>query len=191
MLYFFQKYYNSVINIDGMKSRWFMQDMALEQIQKNVEARSVFARDFFDGKSDKRPCIMENLNIVRVMMKQSLSQYGYFCPVSWKADKTFVNCGHLAEYSVLYKQSFYFFAGPKQREIFIRNPSRFTQKVIFSSAKRVPVFLRPSTAAELISNEKELLGHCPVTLQDEEKIEQCNQLLLVKFDNKNYVMANV
>lgn len=31
-LYFYHKFYNSVVNIDGLKSRWFIQDIALEAI---------------------------------------------------------------------------------------------------------------------------------------------------------------
>lgn len=30
--YFYQKYYNNVLTIDGFKSKWFMLDAALKQI---------------------------------------------------------------------------------------------------------------------------------------------------------------
>ena len=66
---------------------------------------------------------------------------------------------------------FYFFAGVKERDTFLKNPTLFTEKIIFSSEKKKPMFLRPWKASELISNEKELLGHCSVSLKDEERIE--------------------
>jgi adenylate kinase family enzyme len=36
VLYFYQKFYNSVRYLDGLKSRWFIQDMALEAVQSNI-----------------------------------------------------------------------------------------------------------------------------------------------------------
>jgi hypothetical protein len=39
VLGFLQRYYNSVVEIDGSKSNWFMEDMAIEAIQSNINAR--------------------------------------------------------------------------------------------------------------------------------------------------------
>jgi hypothetical protein len=36
---FFHRYYNSLIEIDSNKSKWFIEDRALGEIQRNVEAR--------------------------------------------------------------------------------------------------------------------------------------------------------
>jgi len=44
---FFQKYYNSLTSIDGLKSFWFVEDRALEAIEKTLSARLNFARDNF------------------------------------------------------------------------------------------------------------------------------------------------
>lgn len=45
--FFYQKYYNSVTNIDGLKSRWFIEHVAIQSIEKNLKARFEFARDYF------------------------------------------------------------------------------------------------------------------------------------------------
>lgn len=121
-LYFYQKFYNSVVNIDALKSRWFIQDMALEAIKANIQAKLSFARDFYHGKSDGRPCLMQNMNIARELMKLSLSKFNYFCPVSFKTEKSFKHSSHLPELCILYKQQFYYFSGAKEREIFLKNP---------------------------------------------------------------------
>jgi hypothetical protein len=73
VLYFYQKYYNSVTYIDGCKSRWFIQDLALEAIQNNIKSRLCFARDFYFNKSAERPCLMGDMHIAREILKQSLS----------------------------------------------------------------------------------------------------------------------
>lgn len=73
----------------------------------------------------------------------------------------------------------------------MRNPKRFTEKVIFSSARNVPLRIRTAKAAEVIAQDKELLGYCPVTLKDEEKkLEKGCQLLCVQFKDYKYVMAS-
>lgn len=68
--FFYNKFYNSLIPVDGQKSRWYMEDLALESLEKVIKARLEFARDLFHGS---RPCLMENLNYDRVYNKQSIS----------------------------------------------------------------------------------------------------------------------
>lgn len=36
---FFQRLYNSLIEIDATKSKWFIEDRALNEIQRNIESR--------------------------------------------------------------------------------------------------------------------------------------------------------
>jgi adenylate/nucleoside-diphosphate kinase len=70
--YFFQKFYNSLTVIDGLKSRWFVETLALEAVEKCMKARLQFARDYFfkkDKHGFERPCIMENMNYDRVYLK--------------------------------------------------------------------------------------------------------------------------
>jgi hypothetical protein len=133
--YFFNKYFNSLVRVDGQKSKWYMEDLALESIQKTVKARLEFSRDFFHGS---RPCIMENLNYDRVYLKQSISQFGYMCPVSWKVNKKFVNCTHRIQHVVLYKHFFYYFASATERDIFVKDPLKFTEKLLFSHERNIP-----------------------------------------------------
>lgn len=114
-LFYYRVQYNNVSSIDGTKSRWFMQDVAIDGLRNNLKARMEFARDYFFGQSEGRPCIMENLNCERGIFKQTLSQFGYFCPVSWKVHKTFISCCHRPELSVLYQNFFYYFASKAER----------------------------------------------------------------------------
>lgn len=123
-------------------------------------------------------------------MKQSLSQYGYFCPVSWKVNKRFVNCVHNPNLCVLYKHDFYYFNTDKERQMFLDNPAKFTEKVLFSGARNCPMRLRPHKASEIIAQEKTLQGYCPVTLVDEERVQKGDQILVVQFKDNRYIMAS-
>jgi hypothetical protein len=89
--FFYNKFFNSLVSVDGKKSKWYMEDLALEQIEKVTKANLEFARDYF---FKTRPCVMENMHCDASLLKQSISQFGYMCPVSWKVNKQFVNCTH-------------------------------------------------------------------------------------------------
>lgn len=36
MVYFFQKFYHNVTSIDGLKSKWFLEDVAVQVISSNL-----------------------------------------------------------------------------------------------------------------------------------------------------------
>jgi len=46
MVFFFQKFYNNVTSIDGCKSKWFCEDVAIKAIASNLKARMNFATDY-------------------------------------------------------------------------------------------------------------------------------------------------
>jgi adenylate kinase family enzyme len=185
--YFYNKFYNSLVPVDGTKSRWYMEDLTLESLEKVSKARLEFARDYYFGT---RPCLMENLNYDRAYVKQSVSQFGYMCPVSWKVNKKFVNCTHRMENCILFENFFYYFNSAAERAIFCEDPARFTSKLHFSHERNIPKRYRFHKAAEIISQEKALLGHCPVTLKDEEKVEKGYQLSVVSFKDQRFVFAS-
>ena len=165
--FFYQKYYNNVVSIDGMRSKWYVQDIALKAIQANLKARMNFARDYtFRDTDEERPCVMQNLNIDRCYFKQTLSQYSHFCSVAWKLDKMYKSCTHIPDFSVLYKNLFYYFADADARDIFVRNPKKFAEQTLFSKPQNIPMRYNSNKASEISESEKGLLGYCPVTLMD-------------------------
>lgn len=150
-----------------------------------------FARDFSHNETGSdRSCVMQNMNIDRVYFKQSLSQSVHFCIVSWKLDKKFVSCTHLPEYTVLYKNLFYYFAGEKQRDIFVKNPQQFTEGTIFSQPRNIPIRYKVHKASEIAETEKNLLGYCPVTLMDEEKLTKGLELLVLQYKEERYCLSS-
>jgi len=44
--------------------------------------------------------------------------------------------------------------------MFMNNPARFVNNVIFSSAKGIPLRLKAHKAAEIVAQEKGILAHC-------------------------------
>ena len=44
---FYQRLYNSLVEIESTKSKWYIEEAVLGDVQRNVEARQNFARDYF------------------------------------------------------------------------------------------------------------------------------------------------
>lgn len=63
--------------------------------------------------------------------------------------------------------------------MFLSAPNRFTNNVIFSSEKGIPLRLKPHKSAEIVAQEKAVLGHCPVSLVDENRVVKGDPLLSV------------
>lgn len=91
---------------------------------------------------------------------------------------------------MLYRHVFYYFKGETERDIFLRNPRNFTEKVIFSTDRNTPKRIRSYKAAELVAQEKAIMSHCPVTLKDENKVEKGHALLVVQFKDNRFVFVN-
>ena len=65
------------------------------------------------------------MHIDRTLTRQSLSEFGYYCPVSWRNDKLLYKCNENTEDCVLYRNAFYFFRSERERDLFVANPQRF------------------------------------------------------------------
>lgn len=165
----------------------------MSAIEANINARHKFARDYWyrgeDGRPE-RPCQLKDLHCDRTLMKASLSQFAYFCPVTWKNTKELHKCTHNPENTVFYQNVFFYFKSETEKEMFISCPSRFTNNVIFSSEKGIPLRLKPHKAAEIVAQEKHLLGHCPVSLIEEQKVVKGDLLLSIQYKDNKFTFAD-
>lgn len=62
--------------------------------------------------------------------------------------------------------------------------------MIFSTDRNIPRRMMGHKAAEIAETEKALLNYCPVTLADEEKLEQGNSILVVNFKGEKYTFTS-
>lgn len=123
-------------------------------------------------------------------MKQTLSEFKYYCPVTWKNEKLLLKCSANKEDCVLYKNAFYYFKSTVERDLFITNPSRFLINVMLPKPSDLPQRVLPHKAAEVILHEKALNAHCAVTLMDEERVKKGDTLLLIVFKDAKYVFES-
>jgi len=69
VLSFYQRYYNNVCEIDTTKSKWFVEDRSMRELQLHLEAKQNFARDYHLRDTGKRGCKMMHLNMDRSLAK--------------------------------------------------------------------------------------------------------------------------
>ena len=113
---------------------------------------------------------MEDLKCDRCLLKQSLSEFQYYCPVTWKNERVLVKCNNNYESCVLYKNQFYYFRSNRERDMFLSNPNRFLLNMNFPIRDDMPLRIPADKAAQSINHEKFISGHCPVTIMDEERV---------------------
>jgi len=61
---------------------------------------------------------------------------------------------------------------------------------LFSTERNTPTRIRTYKAAEVVNQEKAILGHCPVTLKDDGKVEKGLGLLVVKFKDNTFIFTS-
>jgi hypothetical protein len=132
--------------------------------------------------------VVQDYNFDRVLLKQALSPFKYYCSVTWLIKKELHKCTHNHDACVLYKDQFFFFKSDKARDLFVQNPQRFIGRNTFPT--ELPTQLRYSKAAELGKTPKALGGHCPVTLVDDKRVQQGDQLLVVSFNETCFVFQD-
>lgn len=192
VLGFYQKFYDNLVELDGFKSKWFLQDTALSTIEANLKARQQFSKNqcFVNGPDGERPSEIQNLNFDKCILKSSVSQFKYFCPVTWKNTKNLVKCTHNQKLCLYYENVFYYFKSESERDMFMSNPKRFVNNIIFSSAKGIPFRLKLHKAAEIVAQEKSIMGHCPVTLSEEGKVVLGDSILTVQYKDQKFNFEN-
>lgn len=187
---YYEKNYGNVQYIDGLKSKWYVEDTIIEHIRNSIDSKSKFARNILDNT---QACTLQHINVDRSLFNLCHSSYNYYCPVTWKHHQTFSNSKFMENTAVLYQppntniRNLYFFRNLKERDIFINSPKEFSNPRLFPTD--IPEWIEPHNAAQIISKEKNLANYCPVTLYEEDKVEKGYQLYLA-FYKGNFFITN-
>lgn len=177
--------YGNVQYINGLKSKWFVQEKILTHIRNSIACKSKFARDIPDPK---KACALEHINFNRSLFELSHSAFKTYCPVTWKHHETFNDSKFMEKTAVLFQDPtskyicLYFFRSLAQRDIFMASPQQFSDSKLFSS--EIPERVAMHNAAQIISKEKNLANYCPVTLLEDGKVEKGYQLHLALYGGK-------
>lgn len=143
---YYQKYYENVRNISASKSKWYMEDEALKWIEKSLQSRMRFARDM---TKKNVPALLENMTIDRTKFRINLSEFKYFCPVTWKNIKCLENCKYNRDNIIRFNNCYFFFKGEEEKTAFLKNPKRFVHNSNFPQIR--PKRIKQHKASELLN----------------------------------------
>ena len=190
---YYEQHYGSVKYINGLKSKWYVEDTILEHVRDALLSKSDFARRILDPTN---ACILGSINVDRQLMHMCHSKYGYFCPVTWKNHATFSSSRFMEETAVIYQPPgsdmfhLYFFRNIEQRDMFVDNPSLFIKDIVFPSLSDIPQQIEVHNAAQIVTKEKNLANYCPVSLLEEDRIVKGYPLYLVYYNESKFVFES-
>lgn len=185
---YYEKHFGNIKYINGLKSKWYVEDTIVDHIGDSIASKSEFAKNILD---DSEACSLENINIDRDLYNLCHSDFGYYCPTTWKNHQLFENCEHKEETVVLFKhpnssiQNLYFFRNIEQRDVFMKSPKVFSDQSLFPPTDEIPKLIHPHNAAQIVTTEKNLANYCPVTLHEEDKVKK-GYLLYLVFHKGNF-----
>jgi adenylate kinase family enzyme len=184
VLSFYEDHFGNAKYVSGLKSKWYVEDTIIDHIRSSLKSRADFARDILDSS---KACALQNINIDRSLLSICHSNYGFYCPVTWKNHQTFSSGKNNEETAVIYRppgsqyRHLYFFRNLKQRDIFIGSPEMFVTDIVFPTANEIPEWIDQHNAAQIIAKEKNLANYCPVTLLEDDVIVKGNHLYLAVY----------
>ena len=85
---FYEKNYGNILYINGLKSKWYVEDTLIAHITNSINSKSTFARNILDSS---KACALQYINVDRSLYSICHSKYTYYCPVTWKHHETFSN----------------------------------------------------------------------------------------------------
>lgn len=86
VLSFYEHNFGNVKYINGLKSKWYVEETVIEHIRSSLNSKAEFARKILETSA---PCALQHINLDRSLMSLCHSNYSYYCPVTWKNHNTF------------------------------------------------------------------------------------------------------
>ena len=71
--------YSNIRYINGLKSKWFIEDSVINSLTNVIISKWDFARNILDNT---KGCSIQNININKNLLSQCLSGYRYYCPIT-------------------------------------------------------------------------------------------------------------
>eukprot|EP00698_Gefionella_okellyi_P008508 TRINITY_DN210_c0_g1_i2.p1 TRINITY_DN210_c0_g1~~TRINITY_DN210_c0_g1_i2.p1 ORF type:complete len:3780 (+),score=1127.00 TRINITY_DN210_c0_g1_i2:350-11689(+) len=176
--------YRNVIQLNGMNSKWALQDSVLTVIDETITNRKQYALSL------EKP-IAANLKYCGVtpdVFKQRLSHLGNFDAVSL-SNEELVPVSDVMQYAVSYLGQIFPLASERHIKMFLNQPQDYAAWVL-------PTVLPTVVAADQLPRDvkPELHGFCPVTYASfsnkEQGLVEGSKKFAVKYDNMYFFLAS-
>ncbi|KAJ0026849.1 hypothetical protein NQD34_017849 [Periophthalmus magnuspinnatus] len=165
---YFQQQCKNWIQLDGMKSKWWIWKNILKEVSKCVKNIHNYLQRTHSGKaaSINRMCITPK------ELQYQIGRFGYYCPVCLVLESHLVECSEtpdLTHDAAEYRGYYYIMCGEKHLELFLETPEQFAaadSPHTLPPPHLLPKKLNGIQVKNKFPQQVELRGFCPVTYRD-------------------------
>ncbi|XP_061609994.1 adenylate kinase 9 [Phyllopteryx taeniolatus] len=163
----FQQQYDNWIQMEGLKSKWYIWERLIKEISVSMGYIHTYLRRTRSGQAG---CI-NRLCVTPKEFQRQLGEFAHYCPVCLALQDHLVDCSETASlmYAAEYNRRYFKMCGTHHLESFLANPDQFVTPGCprpLPEADRLPKKLTETDVKSTSLQQVEMKGFCPVTYLD-------------------------
>jgi len=176
--------FSSVRELDGTKSFWATEDLALRETSMSISQRLAYYRQTAHGRAS---CI-DGLGFSQERVQANESAWRTYCPVSLTLGNELVLCKD-QHFAVEYKSKIYWLSSAENMRLFLDDPESFLQVPIPGTTPQLlPLVDRVPTPGCML--EEDGAAFCPVALVDRKELVKAIGCYIVQHQGKYWSMES-
>ncbi|XP_019729370.1 adenylate kinase 9 [Hippocampus comes] len=163
----FQQQYENWIQMDGLKSKWYIWECLIKEISISMEYIHTYLRKTRSGQAG---CI-NRLCVTPREFQRQIGEFGHYCPVCLALQNHLVDCSETASlmYAAEYNRRYFKMCSTQHLESFLASPDQFVSPLCPRPLPEADLLPKKLTEAEVrnrFPQQIEMKGFCPVTYLD-------------------------
>ncbi|XP_030261487.1 adenylate kinase 9 isoform X1 [Sparus aurata] len=163
----FQKQYQNWIILDGLKSKWWIWNMILQEVSISMK----YIHSYLERTKNRKAACINRLCITPRELQYRLGEFQQYCPVCMALHHHLVDCSETAAltHAAEYGGQYYRMCGKDHLERFLITPDEFVTPGCPHTLPQPHLLPRKLTESQVknrFPQQVELKGFCPVTYLD-------------------------
>ncbi|XP_077409567.1 adenylate kinase 9 isoform X2 [Vanacampus margaritifer] len=163
----FRQQYDNWVQMDGLKSKWYIWERLIKQISVSMDYIHTYLRRTRSGQAG---CI-DRLCVTPKEFQRQLGEFAQYCPVCLALHDHLLDCSESASlmYAAEYNRRYFKMCSRPHLESFLDDPDQFVSPGCprpLPAAERLPRKLTAEQVTGRFPQQIEMKGFCPVTYLD-------------------------
>ncbi|XP_064026093.1 adenylate kinase 9 [Pogoniulus pusillus] len=163
---YYEKEHQNWCVIDALRSRWWIWNKVLQEVQVVVKEIQIYLERIREGKAAG----IADLCITPEELQHRLGEFGQYCPVSLAEKGELVDCSAMSlQFAAEFRGHYYKMASQEDLDKFLSQPEVYVPPLAPHPLPLPDMLPQKLTAAEvkaLFPIRAEMQGYCPVTYLD-------------------------
>uniref|UniRef100_A0A8C3LXR3 Adenylate kinase 9 n=1 Tax=Chrysolophus pictus TaxID=9089 RepID=A0A8C3LXR3_CHRPC len=192
---YYKKEHQNWYVIDAFKSKWWIWDKVLQEVQVIVKEIQIYLERIREGKAAS----IADLCITPEELQYRLGEFGQYCPVSLADKGELVDCSVTSslQFAAEFRAHYYKMASQEELDKFLSRPETYVPPLAphpLPPPDKLPQKLTAAEVKALFPKSAEMQGYCPVTYLDGkqryEALVPGNTEYAAKYQDKLYVFES-